>query len=82
MGLDAAVAKTEEDEVRGINDRAQLAQAEAVAQQRLRAAALEAGVTLVAPDTVFLRPIRCSAATSSSSRTWCSVPGSWSRTKR
>src|SRR5208282_6563463 len=32
----------------------QLAEAEAVAQQRLRKAALDAGVTLVAPETVFL----------------------------
>src|SRR5208282_5302455 len=32
----------------------QLAEAEAVAQQRLRRAALDAGVTLVAPETVFL----------------------------
>jgi len=54
MGLTALAQEVEEDEVRGINDRAQLAQAEAVAQRRLRAAALEAGVTLVAPDTVFL----------------------------
>jgi bifunctional UDP-N-acetylglucosamine pyrophosphorylase/glucosamine-1-phosphate N-acetyltransferase len=40
--------------VHGINTRAQLAQAEAVMQQRLRAAALEAGVTMIAPETVFL----------------------------
>jgi bifunctional UDP-N-acetylglucosamine pyrophosphorylase/glucosamine-1-phosphate N-acetyltransferase len=46
--------ETEEDEVRGINTRAQLAEAEGVLQRRLRAAALEAGATLVAPETVFL----------------------------
>jgi len=40
--------------VRGINTKAQLAEAESVAQQRLRKAALDAGVTLVAPETVFL----------------------------
>jgi bifunctional UDP-N-acetylglucosamine pyrophosphorylase/glucosamine-1-phosphate N-acetyltransferase len=40
--------------VRGINDKAQLAEAEAVLQTRLRKAAMEAGVTLVAPETVFL----------------------------
>jgi bifunctional UDP-N-acetylglucosamine pyrophosphorylase / glucosamine-1-phosphate N-acetyltransferase len=40
--------------VRGINTKTQLAEAEAVAQQRLRKAALDAGVTLVAPETVFL----------------------------
>ncbi|HXX04685.1 MAG TPA: bifunctional UDP-N-acetylglucosamine diphosphorylase/glucosamine-1-phosphate N-acetyltransferase GlmU [Xanthobacteraceae bacterium] len=54
MKLDAVVVEVEEDEVRGINTKAQLAEAEAVAQQRLRKAALEAGVTLVAPETVFL----------------------------
>jgi len=52
--LKAAALETEEDEVRGINTRAQLAEAENVAQQRLRAAALESGVTMVAPETVFL----------------------------
>ncbi len=40
--------------MRGINSKSQLAEAEAVAQQRLRTAALEAGVTFVAPETVFL----------------------------
>jgi bifunctional UDP-N-acetylglucosamine pyrophosphorylase / glucosamine-1-phosphate N-acetyltransferase len=54
MGLKTAVIETEEDEVRGINTKAQLAESEAVLQQRLRAAAMEAGVTLVAPETVFL----------------------------
>jgi bifunctional UDP-N-acetylglucosamine pyrophosphorylase/glucosamine-1-phosphate N-acetyltransferase len=53
-GLKAVAIETGEDEVRGINTKAQLAQAEAVAQQRLRAAALDAGVTLIAPETVFL----------------------------
>src|SRR5471030_2475887 len=54
MGLKALAIETSEDDVRGINTKAQLAQAEAVLQNRLRAAALEAGVTMVAPDTVFL----------------------------
>jgi len=40
--------------MRGINTKKQLAEAEAVAQQRLRQAALDAGVTLMAPETVFL----------------------------
>jgi len=40
--------------VRGINTKTQLAETEAVLQQRLRAAAMEAGVTMVAPETVFL----------------------------
>jgi bifunctional UDP-N-acetylglucosamine pyrophosphorylase / glucosamine-1-phosphate N-acetyltransferase len=54
MGLKTRALEAEEDEVRGINTRAQLAEAEAALQQRLRAAAQEAGVTMVAPETVFL----------------------------
>lgn len=54
MGHKAAVIETEEDEVRGINTNIQLAETAAVLQQRLRQAAMEQGVTLVAPDTVFL----------------------------
>src|SRR5207237_498576 len=54
MGLEAVVIETGEDEVRGINNKAQLAEAEAVMQARLRQAALDAGVTLIAPETVFL----------------------------
>jgi bifunctional UDP-N-acetylglucosamine pyrophosphorylase/glucosamine-1-phosphate N-acetyltransferase len=54
MGLEAVVIETGEDEVRGINTKAQLAEAEAVMQARLRKAALDAGVTLIAPETVFL----------------------------
>src|SRR3974377_361221 len=54
MELNAVAIEVEEDEVRGINTKSQLAEAEAVAQQRLRQAALDASVTLVAPDTVFL----------------------------
>src|SRR5439155_1189349 len=54
MGLKATVIETEEDEVRGINTNAQLAETAAVLQQRLRKAAMEQGVTLVAPETVFL----------------------------
>jgi bifunctional UDP-N-acetylglucosamine pyrophosphorylase/glucosamine-1-phosphate N-acetyltransferase len=54
MGLEAIVIETSEDEVRGINTRAQLAEAESVMQARLRKAAMEAGVTMTAPETVFL----------------------------
>jgi bifunctional UDP-N-acetylglucosamine pyrophosphorylase / glucosamine-1-phosphate N-acetyltransferase len=54
LKLDAAAIEVEEDEVRGINTKSQLAEAEAVAQQRLRKAALDSGVTLIAPETVFL----------------------------
>jgi bifunctional UDP-N-acetylglucosamine pyrophosphorylase/glucosamine-1-phosphate N-acetyltransferase len=53
-GLDAVAIETGEDEVRGINSQAQLAEAEAALQQRLRAAALDAGVSMVAPETVHL----------------------------
>src|SRR5215471_8717221 len=51
MALRAVAVEVEEDEMRGINTKKQLA--EAVAQQRLRQAALEAGVTLIAPETVY-----------------------------
>ena len=54
MGLKAVAIETSEDDVRGINTKAQLAEAEAVLQQRLRSTAMEAGVTMVAPETVFL----------------------------
>ncbi len=54
MKLKAVAIETEEDDVRGINTKAQLAETEAALQDRLRKAALDAGVTLVAPDTVFL----------------------------
>jgi bifunctional UDP-N-acetylglucosamine pyrophosphorylase/glucosamine-1-phosphate N-acetyltransferase len=55
-GLRTMALEAEEDEVCGINTRAQLAEAEAVLQRRLRAEAMENGVTLVAPDTVFFSP--------------------------
>jgi bifunctional UDP-N-acetylglucosamine pyrophosphorylase/glucosamine-1-phosphate N-acetyltransferase len=54
MGLKAIAIETGEDDMRGINTKAQLAETEAVLQKRLRAAALEAGVTMIAPETVFL----------------------------
>jgi bifunctional UDP-N-acetylglucosamine pyrophosphorylase/glucosamine-1-phosphate N-acetyltransferase len=38
----------------GINSQAQLAEAEAVVQDRLRQAAMAGGVTLIGPETVFL----------------------------
>ncbi|MCX7376345.1 MAG: bifunctional UDP-N-acetylglucosamine diphosphorylase/glucosamine-1-phosphate N-acetyltransferase GlmU [Alphaproteobacteria bacterium] len=43
-----------EAELRGINSRSELAEAEATVQQRLRRAAMDAGVTMTAPETVFL----------------------------
>ena len=54
MKLRAVALEVTEDEVSGINTKAQLAATEATMQQRLRQAALEAGVTLVAPETVYL----------------------------
>ena len=54
MALEAVALETTEDEVHGINTKSQLADAEDVLQWRLRDAAMEAGVTLIAPETVFL----------------------------
>ena len=53
-GLETRVVLAKESEVLGVNDRAQLAQAERVAQERLRQAAMAGGATLIAPETVFL----------------------------
>jgi bifunctional UDP-N-acetylglucosamine pyrophosphorylase/glucosamine-1-phosphate N-acetyltransferase len=54
LNLKTVAIETDEDDVRGINTKAQLAETEAALQRRLRAAAMEAGVTLIAPETVFL----------------------------
>jgi bifunctional UDP-N-acetylglucosamine pyrophosphorylase/glucosamine-1-phosphate N-acetyltransferase len=53
-GLGRRTVELPEEELIGINTRADLARAEALMQDRLRRAAMEAGVTLVAPETVFL----------------------------
>ncbi len=53
QGLSAGVVRCDEAETLGINTRAQLAQAEAAFQTKMRAEAMEAGVTLTAPETVF-----------------------------
>ncbi len=53
-GLMARALVANENEVMGVNDRAQLAAAEAVLQDRLRRRAMAAGATLTAPETVFL----------------------------
>ncbi len=53
-GLKISVREAGEEEVMGINDKSQLAEAEAVLQKRLREAAMKSGASLVAPDTVFL----------------------------
>ncbi len=42
------------EELAGINSRAELAAAEAVVQSRLRSAAMDAGVTMIDPGSVFL----------------------------
>ena len=53
-GVSVKSVEAAESELRGINSRAELAEAEAALQQRLRLHAMEKGVTLVAPETVFL----------------------------
>ncbi len=53
-GVACAVPVADAVEVMGVNSRAELADAEAQMQRRLRAAALAAGVGMVAPETVFL----------------------------
>jgi bifunctional UDP-N-acetylglucosamine pyrophosphorylase/glucosamine-1-phosphate N-acetyltransferase len=52
-GLSVGLITCPEAETLGINTRAELAAAEAAFQARARAEALENGVTLAAPDTVF-----------------------------
>jgi bifunctional UDP-N-acetylglucosamine pyrophosphorylase/glucosamine-1-phosphate N-acetyltransferase len=54
MALKAVALEAKEEEVLGVDNRTKLADAEDVMQWRLRDAAMEAGVTLVAPETVFL----------------------------
>lgn len=49
----AAVVEADPQEVAGINSRAELAAVEAVWQARRRQAAMDAGATLIAPDTVW-----------------------------
>ncbi|MGH7210907.1 MAG: bifunctional UDP-N-acetylglucosamine diphosphorylase/glucosamine-1-phosphate N-acetyltransferase GlmU, partial [Acetobacteraceae bacterium] len=53
-GARVVAVEAPEAELRGINSRAELAAAEAELQSRLRAAALDRGVTMQAPETVFL----------------------------
>ncbi|MBV8168507.1 MAG: NTP transferase domain-containing protein, partial [Alphaproteobacteria bacterium] len=51
--LTVAVIEADEEEVLGVNSRIELARVEAIAQQRLREAAMAAGATLLDPDTVY-----------------------------
>jgi bifunctional UDP-N-acetylglucosamine pyrophosphorylase/glucosamine-1-phosphate N-acetyltransferase len=53
-GLACSAIELPAEELIGVNSRAELAEAEALMQRRLRAAAMASGVTLVAPETVFL----------------------------
>lgn len=53
-GARVAVVEAPWEECRGVNSRAELAAAEAALQARLREAALANGVTMIAPETVFL----------------------------
>ncbi len=54
LGCSIACEITDSDELIGINSRADLARAEAMLQKQLRLAAMASGVTLQAPETVFL----------------------------
>ena len=53
--LDCAVIIADEAEVMGINSQAERAAAEATKQQQLRQHAMDAGVMMIAPDTVYLQ---------------------------
>ena len=53
-GLKAVVVECGEDEVLGVNARDQLAQAEAIWQRRRRLKLMRDGVTMIAPETVWL----------------------------
>ncbi len=53
-GLSARALTADAREVTGVNDRPQLAEAEAFMQARLRRRVMVDGATLVAPETVFL----------------------------
>ncbi len=53
-GKRAMAVEAPEAELRGINSRGELAVAEAELQQRLRAAAMAGGVTMLAPESVHL----------------------------
>ncbi|MGE0669204.1 MAG: bifunctional UDP-N-acetylglucosamine diphosphorylase/glucosamine-1-phosphate N-acetyltransferase GlmU [Sphingomonadales bacterium] len=52
-GMHCAVVEASEDEVMGVNSRAELAKAEAVWQRRRREHFMDEGVTLADPDTVW-----------------------------
>ncbi len=53
LGLDVVATEASAESVLGINNRAELAEAEAIWQRRRRREAMLAGVTLIAPETVY-----------------------------
>ncbi|OBY27483.1 bifunctional UDP-N-acetylglucosamine diphosphorylase/glucosamine-1-phosphate N-acetyltransferase GlmU [Leisingera sp. JC1] len=53
-GLNVTAVSCDEAETLGVNSRAELAQADALFQARARADLMELGVTLMAPETVYL----------------------------
>nr|WP_295467311.1 bifunctional UDP-N-acetylglucosamine diphosphorylase/glucosamine-1-phosphate N-acetyltransferase GlmU [Mesorhizobium sp.] len=53
-GLAVSATEADYENVLGINNRAELAEAEAIWQKRARRAAMLSGVTMIAPETVFL----------------------------
>lgn len=53
QSLDARIAEAPSEDVLGVNSRAELAVAETVMQNRLRAKAMAGGATLIAPETVW-----------------------------
>src|SRR5207248_2338677 len=53
-GLACRAVELPAEELLGVNTRAELAEAEALMQHRLRRVAMDWGVTLIAPETVFL----------------------------
>ncbi|WP_299932703.1 bifunctional UDP-N-acetylglucosamine diphosphorylase/glucosamine-1-phosphate N-acetyltransferase GlmU [uncultured Pelagimonas sp.] len=53
-GLSASVVRCDEAETLGVNSRAELATAESLFQTRARAELVENGVSLLAPDSVYL----------------------------
>ena len=53
-GVQCAYVVADEAEVMGVNSRQQLAEAEAILQETLRYYAMDAGVTMIDPSTVYL----------------------------
>jgi bifunctional UDP-N-acetylglucosamine pyrophosphorylase/glucosamine-1-phosphate N-acetyltransferase len=53
-GLSLQIVTADHESLLGVNSRAELATAERVMQQRLRVKAMAEGVTMIAPETVFL----------------------------